>query len=141
MSFNTNTLARDTVVQYLYQCESEKLFYFSESQFEHFIEHFSIDSRAKKYAAYLAAGVLEDVTMLDDLITKHSKNWSVSRMAITDRVILRMACWELLERKEPPKAVINESIDLAKKYGTEHSGSFVNGIIDSVRQAIGVGTV
>lgn len=136
MSTNTNSLSRDTVVQFLYQCESEKLYYFSPSHFEVFIEHFSIDFKAKDYARFLAAGVLEDIAKLDDFIAKYSKNWSISRMPITDRVILRMATWELIEKKEPPKAVINEAVDLAKKYGTEHSGSFVNGILDSIKNAL-----
>lgn len=132
MTANSNTISRDLAVQFLYQCETEKIFYFSNSHFDSFIEHFGAELANVGYFTTLVKGVLEDINPLDELISQHSKNWSISRMASTDRVILRMAVWELKQKKEPKKAIINEAIDLAKKYGTEHSGSFVNGIIDSV---------
>lgn len=132
MVANINTLSRDLAVQFLYQCESEKLFYFSQSHYDAFIENFGADFASLKYFSTLVTGVLNDINQLDELISQHSKNWSVSRMATTDRVILRMAVWELQQKQEPRKAIINEAIDLAKKYGTEHSGSFVNGLLDTL---------
>jgi transcription antitermination protein NusB len=133
---NQNTLARDAAVQFLYQCEAEKIYYFTPNHFDVFISHYHVDARVKPYTQHLAQIVLEQLPKLDELISQSSKNWSVSRMAITDRVILRLCVAELLEKKEPPKAVMNEAIDLAKKYGTEHSGSFVNGIIDAIYETI-----
>ena len=56
-------------------------------------------------------------------------------MAATDRSVLRLATWEILEKAAPPKVIINEAIDLAKKYGTEHSGAFVNGILDAITKS------
>lgn len=132
MSTNSNSVARDAAVQFLYQCESEKIYYFSRSHCDAFLQHFGVDRAGFDYFMTLTQGILDDVGVLDEVITKHSKNWSISRMAITDRVILRMAVWELQQAKEPRKAVLNEAIDLAKKYGTEHSGAFVNGILDAV---------
>lgn len=132
MNTNSNSPARDYAVQFLYQCESEKLYYFSPSHCDLFISHFSIDTSSTKYFLKLVQGVLEDIAKLDEVITRHSKNWSVSRMASTDRAILRIAIWELEQKNEPRGVILNEAIDLAKKYGTEHSGSFVNGILDAI---------
>ena len=69
---------------------------------------------------------------LDEIIAAHSQNWKISRMASTDRVILRMATFEVLEKLAPDKVILNEAVELAKRYGTEHSGSFVNGVLDAV---------
>lgn len=132
MSTNPHSIARDSAVQFLYQCESEKLYYFSQSHCDMFLTHFSVDFSANKYFLEIVNGVLEDIAKLDEVIAKHSKNWSVSRMAATDRAILRIAIWELEQKNEPRKVVMNEAIDLAKKYGTEHSSAFVNGILDAV---------
>lgn len=132
MNTNPNSIARDSAVQFLYQCESEKIYYFSQSHCDMFLSHFSVDFAASKYFLDLVQGVLEDIAKLDEVIASHSKNWSVSRLAATDRAILRIAIWELGQKSEPRKVVINEAIELAKKYGTENSGSFVNGILDAV---------
>lgn len=129
---NTNSVSRDHAVQFLYLSESEKVFYFSQSHFDSYVDHFGTERESLGYFTELVKGVLQDLNQLDEIIAKHSKNWSISRMAATDRVILRMAVWELLQKKQPKKAILNEAIDLAKKYGTEHSGSFVNGILDAV---------
>lgn len=132
MNTNPHSIARDSAVQFLYQCENEKLYYFSQSHCDMFLTHFSVDYSANAYFLEIVRGVLEDVAKLDEVIARHSKNWSVSRLAATDRAILRIAIWELDQKLEPKKVVINEAIELAKKYGTENSGSFVNGILDAV---------
>jgi N utilization substance protein B len=132
MTSNPNTISRDYAVQFLYLCESERAFYFSQNHFDTFTNHYNVNPDSKGYLKELVQGVLGSVSELDETITQYAKNWSVSRMAITDRVILRMAIWELTQRKQPVKAVLNEAIDLAKKYGTEHSGAFVNGILDPI---------
>jgi len=70
------------------------------------------------------------------MIERFSKNWKLNRMSCVDRNILRMAVYEILFRREiPPKVSINEAIDIGKKFGTEDSGAFINGIVDSVRIA------
>lgn len=75
-------------------------------------------------------GVLDRV---DELIRSHARNWSIERMAAVDRNILRLGIAELLVGETPPTVVIDEAIEIARKYGTEKSPEFVNGILDSIR--------
>ena len=82
----------------------------------------------------LALGVLEHCQEIDQLIEKYSENWRLARMDIIDRSILRMAVFELLHCEDiPPKATLNEAIELGKRYGSEDSGSFINGILDRIQ--------
>ena len=129
---NTNTTARDFAIQFFYQCECEKLYYFSPSHFDVFIANFGVDRGSLDYLKSVGQGVLADIAKLDNIVSENSKNWKISRMAITDRVVLRLATFELLESLAPRKVILNEAIELAKKYGTEHSGSFVNGVLDAI---------
>jgi len=70
---------------------------------------------------------------IDTLIKKHVKNWEIKRMAVVDRNILRMGCFELLFSEDiPPKVAINEAIELAKRFGDIDSPRFVNGILDKI---------
>jgi N utilization substance protein B len=79
---------------------------------------------------------------IDPLIEKHSRHWKLDRMSCVDRNIMRLAVFEILCCEDiPPKVSINESIDIAKKYGTEDSGAFINGIIDSIRIAFENGEI
>jgi N utilization substance protein B len=74
---------------------------------------------------------------IDAWIERFSQNWKIRRMSRVDRNVLRVAVYELLYCHDiPPKVSINEAIDIAKRYGTEDSGAFINGILDSVRIAI-----
>ncbi|MCK4325384.1 transcription antitermination factor NusB, partial [bacterium] len=71
---------------------------------------------------------------IDALLRKHADNWDIGRMASVDRNILRFASYELLFLDEiPPKVTINEAIEIAKKYSTQDSGRFVNGILDTIK--------
>ncbi len=85
----------------------------------------------------LANGVIESRQEIDDVIKRFSSNWKISRMSGVDRNILRIAVYEILSCPDiPPKVSINEAIDIGKKYGTEESGSFINGILDSIHLAV-----
>lgn len=85
----------------------------------------------------LANGVIGNREAIDEVIKRFSSNWKISRMSCVDRNIIRIAVYELLSCPDiPPKVSINEAIDIGKKYGTEESGSFINGILDSVYLAI-----
>ena len=89
--------------------------------------------REERYAHLLAAGVLEKRHEIDSAIESCSENWSVERMSVIDRNILRLAVYELLYCPETPyKVVIDEAVELAKTYGTEESSAFVNGVLDKV---------
>ena len=82
----------------------------------------------------LVLGVLEHFPQLDRLIEQYSENWRLDRINMIDRNILRIALFELLYCEEiPPKVTMNEAIDLGKRFGSEDSGSFINGILDRVQ--------
>ncbi|MCB9524135.1 MAG: transcription antitermination factor NusB [Myxococcales bacterium] len=85
----------------------------------------------------LVRGVSDHLRVIDDLIGKSSLNWKVPRMNRVDRNILRQAAYELaFEPEVPGRATLNEAIELAKRYGTEDSGKFVNGILDRIAQEL-----
>ena len=82
----------------------------------------------------LVQGVLENKSRIDTLIQKYSKNWKLSRMPAVDRNILRIAAFELLKKEDiPPTVTINEAIEIAKEFGADESGGFVNGILESIK--------
>ncbi len=88
----------------------------------------------RAFAEELTEGTRTHRTEIDALITEQVEHWSPSRLALVDRNILRLAVYELLYREDtPPKVVINEAIEIAKTYGGEDSGGFVNGILDAVK--------
>jgi N utilization substance protein B len=92
------------------------------------------DLASKEFMESLVKGVLEHLGDLDETIAQHAKNWNLQRMAAVDRNILRLAVYEIKYRNDiPPVVSINEAVDIAKKYSTEDSGKFVNGILDKVR--------
>lgn len=89
--------------------------------------------QVKAFAELLAQGVIRHLPEIDKVVEQYTQHWAPERMAIIDRNILRFAIFELLYLKEiPPKVTMNEAIEIAKKYGNEDSGAFVNGILDRV---------
>ena len=97
----------------------------------------ALESRPSKdaiaYAKRLYKKVIKVKDELDDLIKKRSKNWSINRITLLDRLILRMSLAEMIyEENVPPKVSISEGVEIAKYFSTDESGSFVNGILDSV---------
>ena len=86
------------------------------------------------FADKLIRGVLEHRDELDGKIKQHAENWDLHRMAVVDRNILRLAIYEMLHREDiPPIVSINEAVDIAKKFSTQDSGKFVNGILDRIK--------
>jgi len=92
----------------------------------------------RAFAEKLFEGAAKDVGVLDALIVGHADNWRFERMAAIDRAILRLAIFELRAAETPPKVILNEAVDLAKKYSSEESGAFVNGVLDGVRKSLKV---
>lgn len=93
-----------------------------------------IEEGVKKFAAELAIGVTENFSAIDAKISQHAANWQLKRMAVVDRNILRIGCFELMFREDIPfKVSINEAVELAKKYSSLEAGKFVNGILDKVK--------
>ena len=88
----------------------------------------------REFADPLIRGVLEHRDEADEVIRKHAKNWELHRIAAVDRNVLRLAIYEMLHRDDiPPVVSINEAVDIAKKFSTQDSGKFVNGILDKVK--------
>jgi N utilization substance protein B len=127
--------SREFALQVLYQLNITKQDAIQTlTQFE---GHFLSDGEADEFLKRLVLGVLEHFPELDRLIEKYSENWRLDRIDIIDRNILRMALFELIYCEEiPPKVTINEAIDLGKRYGSEDSGSFINGILDRIQNEV-----
>jgi N utilization substance protein B len=97
-------------------------------------------TRAEKKTRDFANRLFEETVAaekeLDRLIEKHAENWRLDRMSAIDRNILRLAAYELRAGDNPPKVVINEAVELAKKFSSEDSAPFINGILDAVRKTL-----
>jgi len=124
--------AREAALSILYQLE------FHPGKLEELLRSFWAEgpptSEVQTFSEELVRGVLEHGEKIDALITKYAEHWSLPRIALVDRNILRLATYELLFRKEiPEKVILNEAIEIAKLYGSEDSGRFVNGILDRIR--------
>jgi N utilization substance protein B len=92
------------------------------------------DLAMRMFADTLIRGVLERRDELDEIIRKHALNWDLHRMAVVDRNVMRLGIYEMLFRDDiPPVVSINEAVDIAKRFSTEESGRFVNGILDRVK--------
>jgi N utilization substance protein B len=91
----------------------------------------------RAFTAQLVRGTTAQVGALDALIARHAEHWRIDRLAIVDRLILRMAAWELLHVPDtPPAVVLNEAVELARTFGSDDSPRFVNGVLDAVRRAL-----
>ncbi len=134
--------AREASLQYLYEMDlshkdSEQVF--SASRRELYLpvvghdEDLAAQAEIAGFARQIVEGVAHNRGEIDRLIESHSTHWKISRMALVDRNILRMAVFELLYCSDIPASVtLNEAIEVAKKFGTEESGSFVNGVLDHI---------
>ncbi len=99
-------------------------------------EHFVVAASASDFARALVVGVTESVEALDETLSRHARNWRVSRMAAVDRNVLRLAIYELCETPTPVAVVIDEAVDLARRFGSDSSPAFVNGILDAVAREV-----
>ena len=90
----------------------------------------------RDFANRLFEGAAKEVPALDELIQKHTENWRFERLAAIDRAILRLAMHELRVGDTPPKVVLNEAVEMAKKFSSDESGPFVNGVLDAFRKSL-----
>jgi N utilization substance protein B len=123
--------ARELALQILYQKEM------SDIPLEPVLADFWKDKASpqdiRNFAETLVRGIVERMDEIDSTISKCADNWDISRMAVIDRNIIRIAAYEICYMEDiPPPVSINEAIEIAKKYGTEESGCFVNGILDKI---------
>ena len=100
-------------------------------------KNFKPAHKVREFCQRLIEGVRRSQEQIDPLIEKNSENWTLKRMAMVDRNILRLATFELLHCPDIPfKVTLNEAIELAKKYGTDDSAAFVNGILDKIHSIL-----
>jgi transcription antitermination protein NusB len=96
------------------------------------------DPEGRAYADEAVRGVADELGAVDEAIKKASTNWRIERMARVDRNVLRLGAWELLQKGDVPRAVIlDEAVELAKRFGSEESGAFVNGVLDRIASDLG----
>lgn len=123
--------AREVALQVLY--ELDVLNIDAKEAISLFWNSFQAKEDSRKFSTLLIEGAWDNREQIDNLIRSCSEHWSLERMSRVDRNILRMAVYELLYCPNiPPKVTLNEAIDLGKMYGSENSGSFINGILDAV---------
>jgi transcription antitermination factor NusB len=124
------TRARELALQFLYQNDlvSQPL-----DECEDFLRSEERDVETRRFARRLVEGTLEHKVEIDEMIQGVAQNWNISRMAVVDRNVLRLATHELLHCRDiPPKVAINEAIEIGKRYSTQNSGAFINGILDKI---------
>jgi len=96
------------------------------------------DAEDRAYADEAVRGVHAALASIDERIAKASTNWRLERMARVDRNVLRLGAWELGQRPDVPRAVaLDEAVEIAKRFGTEESGAFVNGVLDRIADDLG----
>jgi N utilization substance protein B len=129
--------AREAALQMLYQWEigGEDL----DAVFETFprMRPAGLDPGHGELARALVAGTAERIGEIDRLVDAHTQNWRLERLAVIDRLVLRLAVYELLARPDtPPVVVINEAIELARSFSGEPAAKFVNGVLDAIRREL-----
>jgi len=98
-----------------------------------FWEDMETDARVREFAERLVRGVLAERETIDRRLVEAAARWRLERMAVVDRNVLRVAVWELLAGESPAPVVIDEAIEVARRFGGEDSAGFVNGILDGIR--------
>ena len=136
-SFNMRkrTKAREFALQVLYQID------ITHDDYATCLEVFwnahledNIEEEVKKFTTELIKGVTENLEIINEKISRYANNWELKRMAVVDRNVLRISCYELMFCDDiPAKVSINEAIELAKKYSNLEAGKFVNGILDKIK--------
>lgn len=126
--------AREVVLQILYQRDlnSEPAFDVEDDFLRGRLQN---DDALFDFAKGLIRGVVGNREKIDEHLQAAAENWKISRMAVTDRAVLRMGAYEILISDTPAAVAINEAIDLAKRYGTKNSAQFVNGILDRLKKS------
>jgi N utilization substance protein B len=136
VAYLSRSRCRELALQFLYQAEFVGKR--GAAEVAQFWRQFGKGNKTPAYLLQLVEGVAAHLEELDALIAQYSEHWRLERMAAVDRNLLRLAAYELLYVSQvPPKVAINEAVELAKQYGTEDSGAFVNGILDRIRVAAG----
>ena len=131
--------AREAALQMLYQWEVGRA-----SPYEAIATYWpahdadeTVDERMREFANDLVRGTVARVGEIDGILGAHAQNWRVERMAVIDRLVLRLAVYEFLAQPDtPPRVVINEALELARAYSGEEAVAFVNGVLDAIRKEL-----
>ncbi|NOU36136.1 MAG: transcription antitermination factor NusB [Kiritimatiellaceae bacterium] len=130
--------AREWAMQFLFQTE------FNPNELDQALLDFWDDEekkpseRDRTYVNEVVRGVIEKQREIDRTISKYTQNWDVDRLGVLDRVVLRVATYEMLFRTDiPPVVSINEAVEIAKAYSGKDSGRFVNGVLDRIQKELG----
>jgi N utilization substance protein B len=131
---DTRRGARTVALQVLYEVDS--VGHHGEDVCERYVQENHLSTEAASFAIELVKGVLTSRERLDGIISEFAPSWPVAQLLVVDRNLLRLAIYELmLEKTTPPKAVINETVELAKLFGSENSFKFINGVLGTVMES------
>jgi len=129
--------AREAALQLLYQWEVGRLELAGlDDASRLYWESHPAPAARQEFANRLVAGTVEKMASLDPLLEANAQNWRLSRMAVVDRLIMRMAVYELLYTDTPSAVVIDEALELAKTFGGDQTVRFVNGVLDSISRTL-----
>ena len=143
MKTGTRHQAREAALQILYQWEVGRVPPADavSSHWEIEQDGPAIPEAGRRFAEELALGTIEHLASIDPIIEEHAKHWRLERMAVIDRLILRLAVFEFLHRPDTPRAVaIDEALELARTYSEQDAVRFVNGGLDGIHHALAAGT-
>lgn len=125
------TQAREFALQILYRRDLNPETV--EDPFDSFWEENPVPPEVREYTERIVRGTVLHLEEIDGILSKYTEHWALPRMAVVDRSILRFAAYELLYLEDvPPKVIINEAVNIAKKFSQEESGKFVNGVLDKI---------
>ena len=136
----TRRKAREAALQFLFQDDfggtpesvaGDAL----DDRFTRFCTFYQVSRKSRSYALELVRGVLTHKQDIDSIIRQNATNWRLERIAVTDRNLLRVGIFELIYQADvPPQVAINEAVEIAKRFGSDDSPSFINGVLDAVQQ-------
>lgn len=130
-------LARETALQVLFQLDMAKEKLDTATVVRKWAEEFAVPETSIPFAQALVEGTLSHMEEIDEKLGQYSEGWALTRMANVDRNLLRLACYEILYREDiPGRVTINEALEIAKRYASEESGKFINGILDRVVESV-----
>lgn len=138
----TRRISREAALQFLYQEDftigpDQQFGYDLTERFDLFCTLFQVNKKARSYALVLLQGITAHLVRIDQLIAEAASNWRLVRIAATDRNLLRIAIFEMLEEGAvPPQVAINEAVEIAKRFAGDDSPKFINGVLDAVRATL-----
>lgn len=131
----TRRRGREAAFQLIYQLDLSGMPY--QEVVDEFWSQMGTPHQAREFTISLVTGTMSNVEKIDNLLSSHSHHWKLHRMNSVDKNILRLGVYELLFCPDTPtNVIINEAIEIGKKYGTADSGSFINGILDKISKEV-----